>query len=613
MADALDVVIVVCVVVGSLTCLFVVLILFWAWRYDRFNRSTFFRGGIKDPHQRVDNDDYIGELDNGEGTSSSANNQNNKTSLSGHDQQELSRDESKRRDNMSGLDGLDGNQMNYPSEIGMESLGYAESVISEDYNAPMEGSVRHGGSSNYSFSDRHIGHHDSGESVGSGVASYGYSLEGASLATPMPSDIARLESNDSNLVSRRGVVALNGTVPRDEDVAGQYGSDDVRVAAMGDGGDDRGNNDYVDHDGMSDAFGTGGQSTDEAFNVAYGTDDAGPDYGTAPDVGDKHANLVESPLDDHAVDKENNDGDDYGVGADYEDDGDDHLVRGIARPTAAAANREDAGDEMSGSQDRVVDDSSLFYDEDGEGGKTGSINHHLDATGTRDAVPSVLYDTSGDTETDNALLDDVVRHTDNAEDEIPTHDADTGSSSAVPSGKAENDGDANEFRTNGDGSDAINAGTSDSVARTYDGDDANEFLTNGDGSDAMNAGTSDTVARTYGDANEFLTSGDGSDAMNAGTSDTAARTYDGDANEIHTNGDGSDAMNAGTSDTVARPYDGDANEISTNGDVNGDGSDVFNAGTSDTVARTHDGDASEIRTNGDGSDAINAGTSDTVA
>ncbi|KAL7581794.1 hypothetical protein ACA910_022323 [Epithemia clementina (nom. ined.)] len=135
----------------------------------------------------------------------------------------------------------------YPSEIKMDNdLGYAESVISEDYasgswggyqstSRQFSGSVASGGPGGRNTS------HDGGESVSSvdAASTYGYSLDGASLATPMAPDITRLDSADSS--NKRGSAAGS--------MSGGVGASYYSVDHEDDDGDDDDDDANKNHEG----------------------------------------------------------------------------------------------------------------------------------------------------------------------------------------------------------------------------------------------------------------------------------------------------------------------------------------------------------------------------
>ena len=221
--DSLDVVIIVCVVIGALAFLLVVFILFWAWRYDRRNRATFIANGKNKERQEA----HMAQVQNT--TNGSSNNDDNHHNSALPEQQRGSNSNNYKPEsgNVSSSKSYNSSQQ-YPSEIGMDDVGYPESVISEDYNkdsalASIGFHSQHSGSNTRRSQPQypHQSHsQDGGESVTSADAlSYGYSLDGASLATPMVMDVNRVDSGDSNM-NRTASGPHNG----DDGLAAEYGA-----------------------------------------------------------------------------------------------------------------------------------------------------------------------------------------------------------------------------------------------------------------------------------------------------------------------------------------------------------------------------------------------------
>lgn len=163
MVDTLDIIIIVCVVVGALALCFVFFILYWAWQYDRRNRDQFRTS-------KTGKDQSGGTPETNE-----ANGVDNETLSESPVKKDLPGD-GKEESAASFLD----NKTSYPAEIGLDpedNHAYPESVISEDIanNSLRVGSDPLG----------LLGNPDHDGSVASSmdVESYGYSIEAHSLAT----------------------------------------------------------------------------------------------------------------------------------------------------------------------------------------------------------------------------------------------------------------------------------------------------------------------------------------------------------------------------------------------------------------------------------------------
>mmetsp|Transcript_26594 Transcript_26594/g.73391 ORF Transcript_26594/g.73391 Transcript_26594/m.73391 type:complete len:199 (+) Transcript_26594:135-731(+) len=196
--DTLDIVIIVCVIIGALALCFVFYILYWAWQYDRRNRDQFRADGAKDNGtpakegamvQTGSNDDVSSfGAPAGGGAAEEKKIGNNATS-STEDMKQV-----------------------YPSEIGLDDSLYPESVMSEDVNSSIRNSD-HMGAGYLPNSPASVSSMD--------VESYGYSIEAHSLATRENTEVGssaskQVKSQDSLLGSK------DGRPPSPDDTPGSY-------------------------------------------------------------------------------------------------------------------------------------------------------------------------------------------------------------------------------------------------------------------------------------------------------------------------------------------------------------------------------------------------------
>jgi hypothetical protein len=185
--DSLDIVIIVCVLIGALALCFVFFILCWAFQYDRRNRDQFRTGSNANrekPENAVNgsddhNADSVSSFNPPAGTGEQAAD----AKKSSYDKQSL--------------------KMVYPTEIGFGDSLYPESVMSEDINSSMNQSRLHVDPFPGGRGSGHLG--DVGSVSSMDVESYGYSIEAPSMATNTINDGVSLPGDLSPSMATKSI------------------------------------------------------------------------------------------------------------------------------------------------------------------------------------------------------------------------------------------------------------------------------------------------------------------------------------------------------------------------------------------------------------------------